>query len=172
MAKGLPRSLANFKVLRDVSPKQFRYVLTNFPVTVAAAGAGVAFGTAIFGDLPEGTLIYHAGTCKLGFSTTDTDLAATWNGDFAIGTGPDADGTLAGTELDIIASTPNGPAVARVAPAVRVNKTTQTVLDNTGGGMELNLNLLVDAADFTDAGSAIVLVTGYVDLILTVLGDD
>jgi hypothetical protein len=172
MAKGLPRSLGRYTALRDVSPKQYRYVLNNLAVTVAAAGAGVAFGTVVLGDLPEGQIIYHAGTAKLGFTTADTDLVATWNGDFSIGTAPDADGSLAGTEVDIIASTSVGPAVARVAAAVRGSNTTAAVLNNQNAAMELNLNVLVDAADFTDAGSAILLVNGYLDLVLTVLFDD
>ncbi len=172
MAKGLPRSLGRYTALRDVSPKQYRYTLNNFAVTVAAAAAGVAFGNAVLGDLPEGQIIYHAGTAKLAFSTVDTDLVPTWNGDFSIGTTPDADGSLATTEVDIIASTAIGPAVARVAAAVRGSTTTQAVLNNQNGALELNLNVLVDAADFTDAGSAILLVNGYVDLVLTVLFDD
>lgn len=149
-------------------------------VTVAAAAAGVGFGTAVLRGLPQGNIVIMSAVAYLRFQTTDTDLAATFNGDFSIGTTPDADGTLATTEIDIIPSTPLGPAVARVTPVHRTqsaatgNVLTNNVLlfDNTDGSLELNLNVLIDAADITDAQSAVLTVDGAVYLHCAVLGDD
>jgi hypothetical protein len=146
--------------------------VNRLPVTVAAAGAGVGFGTAVLGALPTGFLCITQTKASLAFSTSDTDLAATFNGDFSVGSAPDADGALAGAEIDVVPSTSMGPAVARVTPAATGRRAVGSgalFLDNTAGSLELNLNVLVDAADITDATNGIVLVTGLVQLMIGVL---
>jgi hypothetical protein len=170
MAKGLPRSLGR-NAKRPKAPIRKRYPVST-TVTVAAAGAGVGFGTAVIGDFPEGNVLYLGAVGYLAFSTADTDLTATWNGDYSVGTTADADGSLATTEINILPSAAVGPAVARVAPAARSAGSTAAVFDNTDGSLELNLNVLVDAADITDATSAALTVTGYVEVVYIVLGDD
>lgn len=149
-------------------------------VTITAAGAGVGFGTAVLRGLPQGNIVVKAAVAYLRFQTTDTDVIAAFNGDFSIGTTPDADGSLATTEIDIIPSTALGPAVARVTPVARAqsaatgNVLTNNVLmfDNTDGSLELNLNVLIDAADMTDATTAVLTVDGAVYLDCSVMGDD
>jgi hypothetical protein len=175
--------MKNVDIARDVAEGRvhgrFRVEFNKLQVTVAAAGAGVGFGTVPIGDLPTGMLfITHAkGSIKL--QTTDTDISATFNGDFAIGTTPTADATVTSTDADILPLTAVGPAVARVAPAVSARRanpdTTSAItygaaqyLDNTAGGLELNLNVLIDAADIVDATSGVFLADGWVDIMLSV----
>jgi hypothetical protein len=169
--------MKNVDIARDVAEGRvhgrFRVEFNKLQVTVAAAGAGVGFGTVPIGDLPTGMLfITHAkGSIKL--QTTDTDISATFNGDFAIGTTPTADATVTSTDADILPLTAVGPAVARVAPAVSARKANAAAvgdffLDNTAGGLELNLNVLIDAADIVDATSGVFLADGWVDIMLSV----
>lgn len=146
--------------------------VNKFPVTVAAAGAGVGFGTAVLGALPVGFLCITQTKASLSFSTTDADVVATYSGDFSIGSAPDADGALAGAEVDVVPSTAIGPAVGGITPAATGRRAVGSgalFLDNTAGSLELNLNALVDAANITDASSAVMLVTGVVQLMLGVL---
>jgi hypothetical protein len=149
-------------------------------VTVTAAAAGVGFGTVVLAGLPQGNILLRAAVCYLRFQTTDTDVIAAFNGDLSIGTTADADGTLATTEVDIIPSTPLGPATARVTAFHRAQSAATghlltnnaMLIDNTDGSVKLNLNVLVDAADITDAQNAPLTVDGVVYLDCTVMGDD
>jgi hypothetical protein len=170
MAKGLPRTLGR-NAKRPKAPFRKRYAVST-TVTVAAAGAGVGFGTAVIGDIPEGNVLVLGAIGYLAFSTADADIGNTWNGDYAVGSTPDADGSLTGTDVNILPSAPVGPAVAKVAPAARSMSGTAAALDNTDGSLELNLNVLVDAGDIQDASNAVFTVTGYVELVYIVLGDD
>jgi hypothetical protein len=174
MSKGLTRSLGRAAPTVDPGVRRFRYPVRNVSVTVAAAAAGVGFGTVVIGDLPEGNLLSIGGGGYLSFSTADTDLTATWNGDYSVGTSPDADGTLAGAEINLLTSQPIGPAVARVSLNNRNMSAADAseVFDNTDNAMEVNLNVLVDAADITDAQSAVLTVNGFIDLVFIVIGDD
>lgn len=149
-------------------------------VTVAAAAAGVGFGTVVLAGLPQGNILLRAAVCYLRFQTTDTDVTATYNGDFAIGTTADADGTLLTTEADVIPSTPLGPATARVTAFHRSQSAATghlltnnaMLIDNTAGTVNLNLNVLIDAADITDATNAPLTVDGVVYLDCVIMGDD
>jgi len=167
MSKGLTKSLSRSGVVGSGYSRVSMKI--NTTVTVAAAGALAAFGTVVIGDLPKGLICINGATAKLTFTTADTDLTTTWNGDFSIGSAPNADVTLSLLEIDIIPSTSVGPATARVATA-RGTQPAIVYVDNADDSSELNLQLLVDAADFTDAGSAIVAVTGTVDFFYAVIG--
>jgi len=172
MGKGLPRSLSRGdKRKQEIIKERIRI---SGSVSVLAAGAGVGFGTLVIGDFPEGNILFLGAVTNINFSGTgsDANLTATWNGDFGIGTEPDANGTLASTEVDIIASTAIGPAVAEIAPQVRGANATQAIFDNTDGSLEINLNVLIDAADITDAATVVLTITGELLLCYTVLGDD
>lgn len=171
MAKGLPRSLGRGPASAAPVLKQ-TFVVRNGTVTVTAAGAAVAFGVAVIGDLPEGNVLLLGATGYFSFSTADADIGATWNGDYSVGSAPTADVTLSGAEVDILPSTAVGPAVAKVSPRTRSVNATQIMLDNTDGSLELNLNLLVDAADIVDGASADMTINGELTLLYSVMGDD
>lgn len=175
MGKGLPRSLEQAALRGQGRPNQpvitRRYPI-NHVVNVAAAGAGVGFGTVVVGDFPEGNIGLLQRVMNIAFTTADTDVIATWAGNVSVGSAPDADGSLAGAEVDIIASTAIGPATARAIATVRATNTTAVVLDNTDGSLELNLNMNINAADITDAQAAPITCTGFLELSFAVLGDD
>lgn len=171
MSKGLPRSLARGSQQRQHVTKITLPVSTT--VTVSATGTAVGFGTVVLGGLPEGFLKLMAAACSLVFSGSgaDANLSDTWNGDFSIGTSPTADVTLSGTEVNLIASTSIGPAVGELAPAVTTALGTDALLDNTDGSLEVNLNVLIDAADIVDDSSVDLTVQGVFEVTLVTLLD-
>jgi hypothetical protein len=150
------------------------YPVKNVTVNVAAAAAGVGFGTVVIGDLPEGNVLYVGGVAYLQFLTADADIGATWTGAYGVGTTPDADGSLATTEINLIGSSAIAAATAKLSPVTRGVSAADSseVFDNTDNALEINLNLTVTAADITDASAADFTVNGYVQLVFIVMGDD
>lgn len=171
--KGLPRSMAHAAAATSPTFQRVTYPVKNVTVTVAAAAAGVGFGTAVIGDLPEGNVLYVGGVAYLQFSTADADIGATWTGSYGIGTAPDADGSLATSEIDLIGSSSISAATAKLSPVTRGVSAADSseVFNNTSGSLEVNLNLVVTAADIADASSADFTANGYVQLVYMVLGD-
>lgn len=172
--KGLIRSLSRGRSQLKQNVTRHKIRVENLSVTVSATGSAVGFGTAVAGDIPEGNILLlgAAAYLTLAGSGSDANLVDTWNGDFAVGSAPDADGSLAGAEVDMLPSTAVGPAVAEVSPRTRSVNATQVMLDNTDGSLEMNLNVLIDAADITDDQSVILTVNGEIELVYIVLGDD
>lgn len=170
--KGLPRSLSRGNAAKNAAVK--RTVKLSGTVAVSSTGTAVGFGSLVVGDLPEGNILLLGAVAnvKLAGSGADANLGDTWNGDFAIGSTATADVTLDGTDVDIIPSTAIGPAVAEVSPITRGANATQVILNNTDGSLELNLNVLVDAADIVDDQSVNLTVSGELYLCYVVLGDD
>lgn len=172
MGKGLPRSMSRGATARQEIIKQ------NFnisgTVTVTATGAAVGFGSRVIGDLPEGNILLLGAVVyvQLSGSGSDANLDAAWDGDFSIGTAPTTDVTLSGAEVDIIGSTAFGAATAEVSPRVRGVNATQAMLDNTDGSMELNLNVLVDAANIVDNSTVNLTARGILQLAYIVMLDD
>lgn len=171
MAKGLPRSLSRARPL--VQPiTTLRIPVRNLTVNVADGAPG--FGTAILAGLPQGNLLFLGAVSYLQFATADADVTATFDGDYAIGTVPTANNSLADAgDADIVPSTPLGAATAKLSPVVRGASTDALgggVIDNTDGSLELNLNLLID--DAAISGAAPFTVNGVVNIALIVLGDD
>lgn len=174
MTKGLVRSISRGPASKR--PITNTTIKVNTTVTVSAAGAAVGFGTTLIGSFPEGNVMLLGAVASLSFSAVTTanagNVIAAFNGDFAIGSLADANGTLAGNEINIISSTALGPAAAKVTPYTRGTGVNLDVLDNTAKTLGLNLNVLVDAADITDSTSVTLTVVGTVDLAYVVLGDD
>lgn len=168
MGHGLPRSLGGASA-RHAIVKQT--VSINTTVTVDGA-TGVGWGTAVVGDLPEGNIALIA---AVGYVTltgpTSANLSDTWNGDYGIGTTPADDGTITAADVNIIQSTAVGPAVAEASPRTRGTSSAATIIDNTDGSAELNLNVLVDDADISADGIDVTAV-GHLFLSYVVLGDD
>jgi hypothetical protein len=172
MGKGLPRSLSRGVAQRQDIIKQT--ININHAVSVTAVGAAVGFGTSVIGDLPEGNILFlgAVGYVQLSGSGSDANLDAAWDGDFSVGTAPTADVTLSGAEVDILASTALGAATAEVSPRVRAVNATQSILDNTDGAMELNLNVLVDAANIVDGATVNLTARGILQIAYVVMLDD
>lgn len=173
MPKGLSRSLARGRALKK--PIINQTIRVNTLVTATAAATGVGFGNVALAAFPEGNVLFLGAVANLRFSALGanaTNAIAAFNGDYSIGSGADADGTLSGAEVNLVASTALGPAVARVTPFARGSGATQVVLDNTARTLNMNLNVLVDAADITDATSVTLTVEGTLDIAYVMLGDD
>lgn len=172
MGKGLPRSMSRGAASRQEVIKQ-NFVLGG-TVDVTATGAAVGFGTSVIGDLPEGNIMILGAVMYLSLAGTgaDADLTATWDGDFSVGTTPTADVTLDGTDVNIIPSTALGAATAEVSPRVRAINATQAILDNTDGSLELNLNVLIDAANIVDDATVTLTASGVLQLAYIVMLDD
>ena len=171
MSKGLPRSTARGAYVKQ---EIIKVAIAIKNLTIAVADGAPGFGTAVLAGLPQGNLLFLGAVSYLQFSTADADITATFDGDYAIGTVPTANNSLADAgDADIVPSTPLGAATAKVSPVVRGASTDALgggVIDNTDGSLELNLNLLID--DVAISGAADFTVNGVVHLALIVLGDD
>ena len=172
MSKGLPRSVSRGNALEKPVIKQT--VKVRHTVSVTATGAAVGFGTAVIGDFPAGNVLVLGSVANLSFAgPTSANLTDTWNGDFSIGTTPTVDVTLSGTEVNLLASSATTVAAAEVSPKTRyAGVVTPALYDNTDGSLEINLNLLIDAADVVDGATVAVTVTGEYYIAYIMLGDD
>lgn len=175
MPKGLPRSLSRGRALKKPIINQTVRVKTT--VTVTAAAAGVGFGNVALQAFPEGNVLFLGAVANLRFSALGanaTNAIAAFNGDYAVGSTADADGNLVSpaTDANLVASTALGPAVAWVTPFARGTGATQVVLNNTARTLNMVLNVLLDAADITDATSVTLTVEGTLDIAYVMLGDD
>lgn len=170
MTKGLVRALRNNMAAQAV----VKQVIKARALAISVAGTtGVGWGTAVIGDLPQGNILLLGAMAYLQFTTVDTDVQATFDGDYAIGTTPTADAVITGTDANIVPSTALGAATGGVSPVVRgagSGGAMGTILDNTDGSLELNLNLLID--DVNISGTGDFTVSGYVVIAYSVLGDD
>ena len=174
MVKGLQRSLSRGSAGRQEVIKQT--IKVNRASMTVDGATGIGFGTLVIGDLPDGNILLLGAVAYFSFAGAggQATLSDTWNGDFSVGTAPNADTSLAAAEIDIIGSTPTTVAVAEVSPRTRgvsVTATNAAIIDNTDGALELNLNLLIDDADI-GADDLVFLVTGELYLAYVVLGDD
>jgi len=172
VTKGLQRSLSRGPATRQsISKLEFS---VNAPITSVATGSAIGFGSAVIGDFPEGNILLLGAIANLNFTgPTSDDLTDTWAGDFGIGTTPASDATISVADEDIIPETAIPPATAEASPVVRAPSTANgVILDNTDGSLEINLNLLVDAANQTDDTSVVITATGSVVISFVVLGDD
>lgn len=173
MTKGLIRSLRRGPQQQQILQKLI-YRVEDLEVTVSATGVANGIGSAVIGDLPEGNIAFLGGVgyFELAGSGSDANLVDTWSGDFAVGTNPVAGAGIDGLEQNIVNSSAVGPAVAEVAPRARGAGPGASVLDNTDGSLELNLNVLIDAADITDDQSVTLTVNGEIVILFSVLFDD
>ena len=173
MSKGLPRSLSRGSTSRQAVTK-LTLPLTGVQVTVSSTGAAIGFGTVVIGGLPEAHIKLMAVACQLQLAGNgaDANLSDTWDGDFAVGTTPVDDATITAGDADLIASTALGAATAEVSPLHVVPNGVDAVFDNTAGGLEVNLNVLIDAADIVDDESVILDAFGVVEITLITMLDE
>lgn len=178
MAKGLPRSHRNANkavasIVRDVIVVKAKDVILTEDV-----GGQPAWATLVVGDFPEGNILFLGAVAYFTFagSGADADLGDTWVGDYGVGTTPSTDDTtpLATTFEDITGTVAIAAATAEVSPRTRgvsANADSGLIYDNTDGSLELNLNVLVDAADITGDDSVLT-VDGELYISYIVLGND
>ena len=173
MVKGLERARTRGRKNTKSIVKD-RIDLTGRTVTVSATGSAIGFGSAVIHDFPEGNILLLGigGTVGFAGSGADGNLTDTWSGDFGIGSTPADDATITGTDVDILASTAIGAATDEVIAAARFAEAHgDAILDNTDGSLEVNLNLLIDAANIVDDESVVITLSGALDLAYIVLGN-
>lgn len=175
MGKGLPRSMSRGAAQRQEIIKQvFRVEDAEMTVTGGASTA-VGTGTIVIGDFPEGNILFLGAVAYFQFSGSgsDADIAADWEGDYSVGTVPNADADLGdATDVDIISSTALAAATAEVSPRTRGVNATQAIFDNTDGSLEINLNFITDDNDVTDSTAVTMTVDGELHIAYIILGDD
>ena len=176
MGKGLKRSMSQLPEPADggAAGTQVIKINVNETVTVSSTGAAIGFGTAVIQGLPEAAMFLIGAIGRLAFagSGSDANLTDTWSGDFGIGTTPIDDATITSGDEDLIPETEIGPATGEaIAQVVAVNPGIDFV-DNTSGTREININLLIDAANIADDTSVDITVTGELWLAYVSLGDD
>lgn len=173
MGKGLPRSHSRgVQATKDIIKVDI--ALTDASFVITDPGAAIAWGTIPLAGLPEGNLLFlGAVLSNLEFTKGDADIIDAFNGDFALGSAPTADGVLAGAEIDLIASTAMIVGVAGVSAANKGLSTTTEhglIIDNTAGLLEVNLNVLVD--DISISANSSFTLKGSLHMAMIVLGDD
>ena len=173
MSKGLPRSLSRGS---SASVPIRKLTLDFSAVSVTVNGAtGVGWGTAVIGDFPQGNILLLGAVAYAKFTGPGSaSLADNFDGDYSIGSAPTADATLSGSEVDIVQSTALGAATSEVSPRARGTNAAAicgTVLDNTDGSLELNINLLIDDANIS-ADGLVFRADGQVFVSYVILGDD
>lgn len=147
--KGLPRS--HSRGAPQAQPIMKQVLRGKATITVAGA-TGVGFGTTALAGLPEGNILFLGAVGYVQAATTSEDVEADWEGDFGVGTTGASDGTITGTDVDILPSTAFMAATAGVSPMTRTTSATQSIIDNTNGTTNINLSILVDDADIDADG--------------------
>lgn len=176
MSKGLPKSMQRANPqLADII--KVAVPIRDLSITVSATGAAIGFGSAVLGGLPQGNILLLGAVAYVQLTTTDTDISAPWHGDFGIGFAPTADADLGDALEDAIvpSTTIDADGSTKASLIVRgVSTQTEqsTIIDNTAGDLELNLNVLIDAADIANDTSAVFVANGILHLAYTMLGDD
>ncbi|ALQ51915.1 hypothetical protein [Nitrosomonas ureae] len=172
MTKGVRRSerrpLAGGKRQNFIRQK---FEFKDLEITVEDGAPG--FGSAALFKLPEGNVLIHGAAGYVQLSSSDADLTATFDGDISIGTGSDADGSLSGSEINLVASTSLGAATSKVSPVVRLVSATASngvIHDNTANDLQFYANVLID--DAAISGEVDLLLNGHMEVLYTVLGDD
>lgn len=166
--KGLPRSL-NRGTQRLQETVRIDFNINALVLTVVGT-AGVGWGTGVIGGLPAGHISLQ--NARLDYTITEASevIIDIFDGDISIGTTPITDGSgLSGTEVDIIPSTAIAIAMGSVSShnAFMTSTEAGTILNNSGGMQELNLNLLID--DISISGDGDFIIEGNLALIYTVL---
>jgi len=176
MAAALPASLQRGLHLK---PAQYRFELPiAHSVTAVTVTTAVGFGFVKIADLPEGFLLFQGAVIKDLVITENgsADVSDTWNGDVSLGSVGTVDVDVGdANEANFMGSTAVGAAVAGVTPSQDIMSAegiNGVLLDNSAGSLDINLNLLVDAADMGDDKSVVFGVTGTLIISFVPLGDD
>lgn len=180
MGKGLPRSTARGNPqITDLSKVRVAQVPLTGTVNVTGVADAVDAGEIVLSpDLPEGNILFLGAVANLTVDVTDADMIADWAGDFSIGTVPNSNDVDVGDagEADIIPSTQlaadSGVKVTLPTRGASTAALSGVIFDNTDGSLELNLNLLFDDNQITDAAVATVTTSGMMYIAYILLGDD
>jgi predicted nucleic acid-binding Zn-ribbon protein len=175
--KGLQRSINRGPdTHQDV--QNLHYTISG-ALDITGVDSAVDAGSFVIGGLPQGNILVLGAVSYVAVDGgADVHIIDNWNGDYGIGTIPNADVDLADAGDDnIIPSTVlDAGASDKLAPRTRATSTEAVeqgaILDNTDGSLELNFNLLIDDNVITDTEDGSFTITGDLFLAIVVLGDD
>lgn len=149
--------------------------LTNVDIALTDEAGVVAYGGLKILDMPAGAILFLGAVADIDVTKSSAGVNADWDGDFGIGTVTASNnGTLSGTEQDILPTTATPQAVAGVTTANGQSTITQAgyVVDGTGTAVDVFLNFLVDDADHDVTGTPCNLIlNGTVKITYCNLGD-
>lgn len=174
MSKGLLRSLSR----ADAALAPMTKIREEISFALSLEESANRFAAGQIGQFPvEGYTLIHGGVAHLRFDgsatylmdTSDPLLEGDWEGDFAIGTSRATSVSLNASMTNVFPSTAIPAASGGIANMVG-RSATQSIVDATSIDTVLWFNLVVDSAGITDAST--IHVTGYVDLVVSVLGDN
>lgn len=152
--------------------KQTVLTIAGLPVTVGNT-TGVSFGGTKIFTFPEGRIYVLGSTIKtVTFGLTNagnaTPIDGVDGGDFSLGTTVAGDGTLTGTDVDILPATGIDPISDGVAGATLA---AAAFFDGTGTAKDIYFNILIDDADVEDATSDVLEVSAISTITWISLGD-
>ena len=175
MSKGLPRSLASGDpAARNIVRSDLSF---SEAVDITGVAATVDAGSIVIGGLPQGNILLLGAVGYVAVAgAADTHITDNWDGDYGIGTIPNANVVLsdAGDDIIIPSTAISAGACDKDAPLTRgvSTATEQIIIDNTAGDLELNLNVLIDDNVITDDEDGTFTLSGTLHIAYIVLGDD
>lgn len=150
--------------------RQTTLYLTDMEIDVANT-TGVSFGGTKIFTFPEGRILVLGVTATVGsciWIDGTLEIPQTAGGDFSIGTTKPTDGTLTGTDVDLLPSTSIDPLSAGITGAALA---ASAQFDGTTTAVPVWANLLIDDADVGDGASDKMGITGSVVITWVNLGD-
>lgn len=173
----MPTALRN---LTETSAENYNAVhqtiltFKNAALSFVDDAVSVTYGSLEVYDFPRGNLLILGATANLTATNSDGNLASTFGSKFSIGTAAAADdGTLTGTEANLIASVTASAAVASVATWKGKNTAAIAPIDgttNSGSAQKVFINTLPTYGDTTASGT--LKVNGTLTLTWANLGDE
>lgn len=147
----------------DGVTRQTVLVCTAMPVTVANT-TGASFGNQKLYDFPLGRIFVKGCTAYFGTITFGSTIGSAGSGDYSIGTTATADATLSGTDVNILPSSAMlDPFVVRTGSSnAGTALAAAAAFDGTATAIDAILNVTVDDADVSDAGTDTAYFTGVI----------
>lgn len=171
----VPTAVAPYVTAREFGEGIVRTTVlevVGLPVTVANT-TGASFGNKQLYDFPKGRLLVLGTTVKWSRIAFGSTIAATGSGDYSMGTTGTADATLSTTDVDLLPSSAMAdPFVAGVSTdTAGAALAAAAQFDGTTTAKDAYLNVIIDDADVSDAGSDTATFTGRIVLTWANLGD-
>lgn len=178
MTQGAPTANGTGVTISAPRPGVRAVTLTflNTPIPLVDEAGVVAYGSLKIIDMPAGAICSLGATSNLAVTKSSAGVNADWDGDFGIGTAACGNNAvLAGTEQNILGTTPTPQAVAGATTANGQTATADvgTVFDGaSGAAVDVYLNFLVDDTDHNvGATPCNLILNGTITFVYANLGD-
>lgn len=146
--KGLGRS----KRMKNGPIINYDYRIRNLSVPITDPGAAAGYGSVAIMKFPLGNFILLGAVAYIQLSSVSAGIVDAFEGDFGIGRATNANGILDVNEVEIIASTPIGPAINKVTPLTRgvmAQASHGKAINNTANDVNIRLNVAIDDTSLT-----------------------